>query len=191
MSLIDLRLEREKSLENGKHGNEEVNIYSGDEERDRLVKAALDRIGPDKPVVIINLLRFREEADYTDLTAALSPVVQDVSNPCSGEEAYFERYIPAYNHITSSWFGKEHNKSQKILYTGRDMMPLLNLGRLPPSGADGDQKYWHGVIIYQYPSFARAMKFQKSDDYWQCNYHRAAALEDNVAWVSEPIDAAS
>lgn len=187
MSLIDLRLEAEK-LENGDYSAGELNIYSGDEDRDSLVKAALDRIGPGKPVVIINLLRFRKEADYTDLQATLSPVVQDVSNPCSGEEAYFDRYLPAYNQVCSAWFGKDHNNSQKILYTGKDMMPLLNLGRLPSSGEHGDDKYWHGIIILRYPSFEKAMEFQKSNEYWQANYHRAAALDDNVAWVSEPIE---
>lgn len=186
MSLIDLRLEAEKKLENGVHHGEELNIYSGDQDRDSLVKAALDRIGPNKPVVIVNLLRFRKEADYSDLTATLSPVVQDISNPCSGEEAYFDRYIPAYNHICSEWFGKDHDCSPRILYAGKDMMPLLNLGRLPSSGEHGDQNYWHGISILRYPSLERAIEFENSDEYWQANYHRAAALEDNVLWVSGP-----
>ena len=38
----------------------EGSIYSGDPARDELVKGAMGRIGRGKPVVIINLLRFRE-----------------------------------------------------------------------------------------------------------------------------------
>ena len=77
-------------------GDSSWDIYSGDQARDRLVKTAIDRIGVGKPVVIINLLRFRESADYTGLThAATSSVVRE--HPyCSGEEAYYERYVPGY-----------------------------------------------------------------------------------------------
>lgn len=65
------------------------------------------------------------------------------------------------------------------------MLPLLNRGRLPSE--DGNENYWHAVIMLRYPSFEKAMEFQKSDAYWQANIHRVAALEDNVAWVSEPL----
>lgn len=169
----------------------ELNNTTNEKERARLAEAAIERIGTGKPVVVINLLRFRESADYSGLTpAASSPVSKDGSDPCSGEEAYFERYIPAYHEVCKSYWGKDHNDGQKILYLGKDMMPLLNLGRLPSSGEQGDENYWHGVIIIRYPSFERATEFRKSDAYWQANFHRAAALEDNVAWITDPVDMA-
>ena len=77
-------------------GDSGWDIYSGDQARDRLVKTAIDRIGAGKPVVIINLLRFRESADYTGLThAATSPVIREFPF-CTGEDAYYQRYIPGY-----------------------------------------------------------------------------------------------
>ena len=39
---------------------EDWSIYSGDAARDGLVQDAMGKIGPGKPVIIINLLRFRE-----------------------------------------------------------------------------------------------------------------------------------
>lgn len=39
---------------------EDWSIYSGNAARDELVQDAMNQIGPGKPVVIINLLRFRE-----------------------------------------------------------------------------------------------------------------------------------
>lgn len=163
----------------------DFDVYSGDQARDRLVKTAIERIGTGKPVVIINLLRFRESADYTGLThAATSTMVKDQPF-CSGEDAYFQRYVPTYDDVCKSWFGKDHGKSQKILYLGKEMLPLLNRGRVPLE--DGNENYWHAAIMLRYPSLEKAMNFQKSDEYWQANVHRVAALEDNVAWVSDPI----
>ena len=46
---------------------EDWSIYSGDVDRDTLVKEALDKIGPGKPVIIMNLLRFREVRPTTVL----------------------------------------------------------------------------------------------------------------------------
>ncbi|KAK3046260.1 hypothetical protein LTR09_012252 [Extremus antarcticus] len=104
----------------------------------------------------------------------------------TGEDAYFNRYIPAYTEQCRQWFGEEHGKNQKILCLGKGMLPLLNQGRVPEE--HGDKNYWHAAIVLQYPSFEKAMEFQKSDEYWQAAYHRAAALEDNVAWVTQPSD---
>ncbi|KAK3687101.1 hypothetical protein LTR37_019168 [Vermiconidia calcicola] len=165
----------------------EGSIYSGDPARDELVKGAMGRIGRGKPVVIINLLRFREDADYQGLTHALASSLQTGEPPpsASGEEAYFKRYIPAYNEQCQKWFGDEHGKGQKILCVSKGMLPLLNYGRVPEE--QGDANYWHAAIVLQYPNFERAMEFQKSDAYWGAAYHRAAALEDNVAWVTQPM----
>ena len=67
------------------------------------------------------------------------------------------------------------------------MLPLLNYGRLP-EGYGGERDYWHAVIVLQYPSFEKAMEFQKSESYWRAAFHRAAALEDNVAWVMQSME---
>ena len=78
-------------------------IYSGDQDRDRLVKTAIERIGAGKPCVIINLLRFRESADYTGLShAATSAVIREFPF-ASGEEAYYKRYVPGYVSSIFEW----------------------------------------------------------------------------------------
>jgi uncharacterized protein (DUF1330 family) len=49
--------------------------------------AAVAALPPGEPLFMINLLRFRDQADYggdTDLA------------PCTGREAYFTRYVPAF-----------------------------------------------------------------------------------------------
>ncbi|KAF2484502.1 hypothetical protein BDY17DRAFT_309720 [Neohortaea acidophila] len=164
-------------------------IYSGDDARDRLVKSAIDKIGHGKPIVIINLLRFRESADYQGLTHAQTSELVKQEPHCSGPDAYYKRYVPVYNDVCKKYFGKEHGASQKILYLGKEMLPLLNRGRVPVE--EGDERYWHAVIMLRYPSLEAAMQFIKTDEYWQANVHRVAALEDNVAWVTEPIEVAT
>jgi hypothetical protein len=54
---------------------------------------------------MLNLLRYKEQADYGDPTDAA---------PCSEREAYFQRYLPAFNKIASS----EGVEGIKVFYVG-------------------------------------------------------------------------
>lgn len=50
--------------------------------------AAVAALPAGDPLLMLNLLRFKDEADYGGGTDLL---------PCTGREAYFSRYLPAFN----------------------------------------------------------------------------------------------
>lgn len=54
------------------------------------VEAAAKELTKAAPVFMVNMVRYREEAAYEG--AASFP-------PCSGREAYFQRYAPAFNAV--------------------------------------------------------------------------------------------
>ncbi len=105
------------------------------------------------PVFMLNLLRFRKKASYDDPT--------DLP-PCSGQEAYLLRYVPAFNKaaegeaIVVSWLGKVHATI------------------VAPDG-----ETWDHVAIVEYPSFDVLRRVIESPQYkTNADPHRRAALED-------------
>ena len=54
---------------------------------------------------MLNLLRYKEQADHGDPTDAA---------PCSEREAYFQRYLPAFSKFASS----EGVEGIKVFYVG-------------------------------------------------------------------------
>lgn len=121
------------------------------------IQAAADAVPAESPFFMVNLLRYKERADYGDRT--------DVA-PCSGREAYFQRYLPAFNEvaaaegitgITPSWVGT-----------------VLAHVIAPP-----DER-WDDVAIVEYPSFAAFRRVSESPTYEaEVAPHRNAALEDS------------
>ena len=107
----------------------------------------------DQPIFMLNLLRYNNRADYPD--GAGFP-------PCSGREAYFTRYVPA--------FGK--------LAEGTGIKPFwignVLAGVVAPAG-----EQWDDVAIVEYPSFDAFRTLVESDAYEKkADPHRAAALAD-------------
>ena len=120
------------------------------------VLAAADRIPEDAPVFMLNLLRYKEQADYGEQTNLA---------PCSGREAYFQRYLPAFNKIASS----EGVEGIKVFYVGSVTARLV---------APSDEK-WDDVAIVEYPNFAAFRRVSESPQYaTEADTHRRAALED-------------
>ncbi|CAA9499126.1 MAG: hypothetical protein AVDCRST_MAG12-2566 [uncultured Rubrobacteraceae bacterium] len=58
------------------------------------VQAAAGEVPEDAPFFMLNLLRYRERADYGDRTDAA---------PSSGREVYHERYVPAFGLVAAKW----------------------------------------------------------------------------------------
>lgn len=54
------------------------------------LQAAADVIPEDVPVIMLNLIRYKEHADY-DASAGFAPG--------SGREAYFQLHLPAFNQV--------------------------------------------------------------------------------------------
>ena len=115
--------------------------------------AAAATAAGDQPVFMLNMLRYNDRADYTD---------GDRFPPCSGREAYFQRYVPA--------FGK--------LAVGTGIRPFwignVLAGVVAPAG-----EQWDDVAIVEYPSFDAFRTLVESDAYRkEADPHRAAALPD-------------
>ena len=125
------------------------------------VLAAAAAIPTDQPVVMINLLRFRERADYGDRT--------DVA-PCSGRDAYFQRYGVVSTPLVKA-------DGAKIFWLGKIMASVIG----PP-----DER-WDEALLVEYPSFGSLQRLFANPQYQAAVYHRYAALEDSRLWASATI----
>jgi hypothetical protein len=120
------------------------------------VIAAQDKIPENTPFVMLNLLHFKEKADYNDQKGFTS---------CSGQEAYLERYVPAFNKVAKA----ENITGIKINYIGS----VAGLLAVP------SDEHWDIIALVQYPDFATFRKVSESKAYLtDAEPHRLAALED-------------
>ena len=125
-------------------------------------EAAGKFIPPNTPLVMINLLRYREVAEYSKYPEAL---------PCSGREAYRLRYLQggALNVVRSN--------GGSVLWFGSVFGGVI----CPP-----DER-WDDALLVQYPASDRLMKIYADPAYQAIAFHRTAALEDSrlIATVTE------
>lgn len=120
-----------------------------------LTKAAED-IPSDKPVVMLNLLRFRQDAAYpTDSS----------SSPCTGAEAYM-RYRQAFGAVA-----KAVEVDVVVVYVGAYHRGMV-------AGPNEGEKY-DMVALVKYPSFTDFRKIVEDPQYLKDGQpHRIAALEE-------------
>ena len=115
------------------------------------LKQTFAAIPADKPIVMLNLLKFRERAEY-----------DDIAMNCSGREAYFERYsVEAYKFVKSVGGG--------LLWSGAACGSVI---------APADES-WDEVLLVRYPSIAAFQTMLYNPDYQKCAIHRTAALENS------------
>ena len=108
------------------------------------------------PVFMVNLLRYRAQANYRELSD---------SPTCSGREAYFTRYLPAFQQVAAA----ERVEGVKPLWVGNVLASVV--------GPTSEQ--WDDVAVVEYPSFALFRKIVESAAYFtQADPHRRAALAD-------------
>jgi hypothetical protein len=121
------------------------------------VQAAAAVIPEDTPFHMVNLLRYKERADYGDRT--------DVA-PCSGREAYYLRYLPAFNRVASA---EGLAEGITVTWIGTVIARLV----APPD------EQWDDMAIVEYPSFAAFQHVIENPRYTsEADPHRRAALED-------------
>ena len=102
---------------------------------------------------MVNLLRYRERAAYDDPATAA---------PCTGREAYFQRYVPAFVKVTAG-------EGITPFWVGNVLAQLV----APPG------EHWDDVAIVEYPSFAVFQRMLESPAYrTEAAPHRRAALAD-------------
>lgn len=115
------------------------------------LQAAGEALGDAGPVYMVNLVCYRTEAAYeagSDLP------------PCSGREAYFQRYAPAFNTVAQ---GQDYG----LFWVGNVHGVLV--------GSDGEA--WDDIVIVRYASFAVLRQILESAAYAeQAAPHRRAAL---------------
>lgn len=119
-------------------------------------QAALDAagkvLGESGPVFMVNLVRFRDRADYGSTRSDLPP--------CSGREAYFQRYAPAFSKVAG---GEDYG----LFWVGNVRGMLVG-----PAG-----QTWDNIVIVRYSSFAALRRILESPAYErEAAPHRRAAL---------------
>ena len=120
------------------------------------VLAAEAKVPAGQPVVMLNLLAFHADAQYGD----------SAEEPCSGMEAYMQRYAPAFNQVAE----EVGVKGIELVYVGGVTHTILG-----PS----DPK-WAALALVRYPDFASLRKVIESPAYLErAEPHRKAALS---AW---------
>lgn len=127
--------------------NVERTIYPNDV--GRLASESVDA----KPIVMVNLLRFREQADYTGTGLDASPT--------TGKRAY-GRYSKAV--IKLLW-----GTGGKILWAGR-----VRSNVIAPS-----YESWDQIVLVYYPSRQAFVHMATSEPYAKIAGHRTAALADS------------
>ena len=105
-----------------------------------------------EPVVMLNLLRFRERASYP---------AQHPADPCTGFEA-FTRYSAGVTPLIAAIGGE-------VVWQGRQAAMLIG-----PQDKD-----WHLVVLVRYPGAGAFVDMIDSDGYRTVSVHRTAALEDS------------
>ncbi len=117
--------------------------------------AALFRRGIEGPIVMLNLVRFREWADYST-TPELAP-----PSPISGAEAY-RRYVE----FTKPFL---HSSDGEVLFEGDGGHFFIG----PP-----DER-WDAVLLVRQSSLDAFFAFATNADYLAGIGHRTAAIDDS------------
>lgn len=114
--------------------------------------AALNELPKGIPIVMLNLLRFKDEAEYPK---------NHPHPPCSGAEAY-DRYSRALEKYVADAGGE-------VLSYGKALSPLI-----APDGED-----WDVMLLVRYPSADAFMWMMSAPGYHEATAHRTAALVDS------------
>lgn len=134
------------------HNNHDASI---DPTRDQ-VRALRDQ-GRDGPVVMMNLLKFREIANY--------PEGSDMA-PCSGKDAY-DRYQHAFTVAVGAISQAE------VLYDGP--CEQVFIGQPGVEATD-----WDKLLLVRYPTRQHFLAMMADDSYRDALVHRYAGLERTV-----------
>ncbi|WP_111495504.1 MULTISPECIES: DUF1330 domain-containing protein [Marinobacter] len=126
--------------------------------RDRL-ESLVQRFSPEEPVVMLNLLRFREEASYAEETD---------ERPCSGREAYAR-----YSKLA---LGQLARVGARPEWMGQAMAPVI-----APHDED-----WDEVLLVRYPSAQAFLNMVAAPEYRAIVHHRTAALADSRLIAMRP-----
>lgn len=106
----------------------------------------------DTPILMLNLLRFREAADYP---------LDSGHSPCSGREAY-RRY-------SRTALAKVQGVGGKV-----ELLAAAQVALIAP-----DNEQWSELLLVSYPSKAAFLSMLADPEYRAATIHRTAALADS------------
>ncbi len=112
----------------------------------------LQQPGPDGPIVMVNLLKFRDKAQYKD---GRDPHL-------SGRDAYM-RYSLLVVDLLKGVGGR-------VIYAGD--VSLLTLGRV--------ETLWDEIALAEYPNRAALVRMSMSPEWREAGVHRDAGLEGQL-----------
>lgn len=115
------------------------------------VRAFRDR-GTGEPIQMLNLLKFKEVANYQDGDGTVK----------SGQEAYYS-YAAGFRRVMEP-------KGCKVLYSGDARGFLIGHG-------EGE---WDAVMLIEYPSTQVMLDMFRDEEYQKVQVHREAALEGQL-----------
>jgi uncharacterized protein (DUF1330 family) len=130
---------------------------------DRTIDPTADQVralrdhGSDGPVVMLNLLKFRDVAVYPDGSGV---------EPCSGTEAY-QRYQHAFTVTVGAISQAE------VLYDGPVEQVFIGMAGTPETD-------WDKVLIVRYPTRGHFLAMMADAAYRQALVHRYAGLARTV-----------
>ncbi|WP_064791327.1 DUF1330 domain-containing protein [Shewanella woodyi] len=120
----------------------------------------------DEPIVMVNLLKFKDQADYTKL-ASSHP---DHALTITGKEAY-AIYGEAVTPMVEEVGGQ-------ILWQGNTRFTFIA----------PDEETWDEVVLVQYPSRAAFLKMVTSGAYQKIVHHRDLSLDDSRLIETQPTN---
>ena len=112
----------------------------------------MQEVGPDGPIYMVNLLRFKDKADYED----------GRNTDLSGRDAYQIYGLQVAKMIEG--FGGE------IVFVGD--VTFLALGQI--------DELWHEVAIAKYPNRNALLQMSSSPEWNEISVHRSAGLEGQL-----------
>jgi len=112
---------------------------------------AMQNEGPDGPIVMVNLLKYREKAAYAaDRTEAKENL--------SGREAYRRYGMTAIQCVNALGGGLVWSGPQALVFIG------------------GHEQDWDDIVCVRYPSRQAFLKMISNPEYLAATYHREAGL---------------
>jgi uncharacterized protein (DUF1330 family) len=124
------------------------------------MQAFANQLESQGPIVMVNLLRYRERAAYPEGAAATA---------CSGREAY-QRYSEVALRTVAEVGGQ-------LVYLGRVAASVI-----APAGEE-----WDDVALVRYPSRRAFVEMIGRADYQAAAVHRSAALADSRLICTEAL----
>ncbi len=122
------------------------------------IKELLQTVDENAPIVMVNLLKFKEQAQYDEGSA---------HSACSGEQAY-QRY-------TDVAFDKIKQAGGSVSFVSTPIGTLIG----------PEDENWDKVILVKYPSFRAFLTMIMADEYQAASVHRTASMDNARLIISE------